>query len=46
VAILVIYIVLGVLYESFISIPSRFSPGCPSAYFGALLTLVIFHIAT
>jgi len=42
VAILVIYIVLGVLYESFIH-PITISSGLPSAVFGALLTLVIFH---
>ena len=42
VAILVIYIVLGVLYESFIH-PITILSGLPSAVFGALLTLVIFH---
>ncbi|HEY2382071.1 MAG TPA: efflux RND transporter permease subunit [Terriglobia bacterium] len=42
VAILVIYIVLGVLYESFIH-PITILSGLPSAIFGALLTLVIFH---
>ncbi len=42
VAILVIYIVLGVLYESFIH-PITILSGLPSALFGALLTLVIFH---
>jgi hydrophobic/amphiphilic exporter-1 (mainly G- bacteria), HAE1 family len=42
VAILVIYIVLGVLYESFIH-PITILSGLPSAIFGALLTLVLFH---
>jgi HAE1 family hydrophobic/amphiphilic exporter-1 len=42
VALLVIYIVLGVLYESFIH-PITILSGLPSAVFGALLTLVIFH---
>jgi HAE1 family hydrophobic/amphiphilic exporter-1 len=42
VAILVIYIVLGVLYESFIH-PVTILSGLPSAVFGALLTLVLFH---
>jgi HAE1 family hydrophobic/amphiphilic exporter-1 len=41
VAILVIYIVLGILYESFIH-PITILSGLPSAVFGALLTLVIF----
>ena len=41
VALLVIYIVLGVLYESFIH-PITILSGLPSAVFGALLTLVIF----
>jgi HAE1 family hydrophobic/amphiphilic exporter-1 len=41
VAILVIYIVLGVLYESFIH-PITILSGLPSAVFGALLTLVLF----
>jgi HAE1 family hydrophobic/amphiphilic exporter-1 len=41
VAILVIYIVLGVLYESFIH-PVTILSGLPSAVFGALLTLLIF----
>ena len=39
VAILVIYIVLGILYESFIH-PITILSGLPSAVFGALLTLV------
>jgi HAE1 family hydrophobic/amphiphilic exporter-1 len=42
-AILVIYIVLGVLYESFIH-PITILSGLPSAGFGALLTLMIFRI--
>ncbi len=41
VAILVVYIVLGVLYESFIH-PITILSGLPSAAFGALLTLLIF----
>ncbi|OYW09312.1 MAG: hypothetical protein B7X34_07030 [Acidobacteriia bacterium 12-62-4] len=41
VAVLVIYIVLGVLYESFIH-PITILSGLPSAVFGALLTLLIF----
>src|SRR5437879_12028693 len=41
-AILVIYIVLGILYESFIH-PLTILSGLPSAGFGALLTLLIFH---
>lgn len=40
-AILVIYIVLGILYESFIH-PITILSGLPSAGFGALLTLLIF----
>jgi len=42
VAILVIYIVLGMLYESFIH-PITILSGLPSAVFGALLTLKLFH---
>jgi HAE1 family hydrophobic/amphiphilic exporter-1 len=41
-AILVIYIVLGVLYESFIH-PLTILSGLPSAGVGALLTLLIFN---
>ena len=41
VAVLVIYIVLGILYESFIH-PITILSGLPSAVFGALLTLHIF----
>jgi len=43
VAILVVYIVLGILYESFIH-PLTILSGLPSAGFGALLTLYIFGI--
>jgi hydrophobic/amphiphilic exporter-1 (mainly G- bacteria), HAE1 family len=42
-AILVIYIVLGILYESFIH-PVTILSGLPAAGFGALLTLIIFHM--
>jgi len=42
-AILVIYIVLGILYESFIH-PLTILSGLPSAGFGALLTLMIFRV--
>ena len=42
-AILVIYIILGILYESFIH-PITILSGLPSAGFGALLTLMIFHL--
>ena len=41
-AILVIYIVLGILYESFIH-PLTILSGLPSAGVGALLTLILFH---
>ena len=41
-AILVIYIVLGILYESFIH-PLTILSGLPSAGLGALLTLMLFH---
>ena len=41
-AILVIYLVLGILYESFIH-PLTILSGLPSAGVGALLTLLIFH---
>jgi HAE1 family hydrophobic/amphiphilic exporter-1 len=43
-AILVIYIVLGILYESFIH-PITILSGLPSAAFGALLTLQIFRLS-
>ena len=42
-AILVIYIVLGILYESFIH-PLTILSGLPSAGFGALLTLMLFKM--
>jgi len=42
-AIFVIYLVLGILYESFIH-PVTILLGLPTAAFGALLTLLIFHI--
>src|SRR6185295_6481495 len=42
-AILVIYIVLGVLYESFIH-PITILSGLPSAGIGALLTLLLFRM--
>ena len=41
-SILVIYIVLGILYESFIH-PITILTGLPSAGLGALLTLLLFH---
>jgi HAE1 family hydrophobic/amphiphilic exporter-1 len=43
VAIMVIYIVLGILYESYIHPITIFS-GLPSAGFGALLTLYLFKV--
>src|ERR1700730_14139995 len=43
VAILVVYIVLGILYESYIH-PLTILSGLPSAGFGALLTLYLFHM--
>jgi hydrophobic/amphiphilic exporter-1 (mainly G- bacteria), HAE1 family len=43
IAVLVIYIVLGILYESLIH-PLTILSGLPSAGFGALLTLMIFRI--
>lgn len=42
-AILVIYIVLGILYESYVH-PITILSGLPSAAFGALLTLMLFRI--
>jgi len=42
-AILVIYIILGCLYESFIH-PLTILSGLPSAGLGALLTLMLFHM--
>ncbi len=41
-AILVIYIILGILYESFVH-PLTILSGLPSAGVGALATLMIFH---
>jgi hydrophobic/amphiphilic exporter-1 (mainly G- bacteria), HAE1 family len=43
VAILVVYIVLGILYESYIH-PITILSGLPSAGFGALITLYLFHM--
>ena len=43
VAILVVYIVLGILYESFVH-PLTILSGLPSAGFGAMLTLYLFHL--
>jgi HAE1 family hydrophobic/amphiphilic exporter-1 len=43
IAIMVVYIVLGILYESYIH-PITILSGLPSAGFGAMLTLVVFHI--
>src|SRR2546428_1116649 len=42
-SILVIYLILGILYESFIH-PITILSGLPSAGFGALLTLMLFGI--
>ncbi|MBP6745715.1 efflux RND transporter permease subunit [bacterium] len=43
ISIIVIYIVLGILYESFIH-PVTILSGLPSAGLGALLTLIIFNM--
>jgi HAE1 family hydrophobic/amphiphilic exporter-1 len=43
VAIMVVYIVLGILYESYIH-PVTILSGLPSAGFGALVTLFLFHL--
>jgi HAE1 family hydrophobic/amphiphilic exporter-1 len=43
VAVLVVYIVLGILYESYIH-PITILSGLPSAGFGALITLYLFHM--
>jgi hydrophobic/amphiphilic exporter-1 (mainly G- bacteria), HAE1 family len=43
IAILVVYIVLGVLYESYIH-PLTILSGLPSAGLGALLTLIVFKV--
>jgi HAE1 family hydrophobic/amphiphilic exporter-1 len=42
-AILVIYMILGILYESFVH-PITILTGLPFALFGALLTLLIFRV--
>jgi HAE1 family hydrophobic/amphiphilic exporter-1 len=42
-AVLVIYVVLGILYESFIH-PITILTGLPAAAFGGLLTLTLFHM--
>jgi HAE1 family hydrophobic/amphiphilic exporter-1 len=42
-SILVIYLILGILYESFIH-PLTILSGLPSAGFGALLTLLLFRL--
>jgi HAE1 family hydrophobic/amphiphilic exporter-1 len=42
-AIFVIYVVLGILYESFIH-PLTILSGLPAAGLGALLTLLLFHV--
>ncbi len=43
VAIMVVYIVLGVLYESYVH-PLTILSGLPAAGFGALLTLMVFRV--
>jgi len=43
VSIIIIYIILGVLYESFIH-PITILSGLPSAGFGALITLMLFRL--
>jgi HAE1 family hydrophobic/amphiphilic exporter-1 len=43
IAVLVVYIVLGILYESYIH-PLTILSGLPSAAFGALVTLILFHM--
>ena len=43
IAIMVVYIVLGILYESYIH-PLTILSGLPSAAFGALITLLLFRI--
>jgi len=42
-SVLVIYLILGILYESFIH-PLTILSGLPSALFGALLTLILFKL--
>jgi hydrophobic/amphiphilic exporter-1 (mainly G- bacteria), HAE1 family len=43
IAVLVVYIVLGILYESYIH-PLTILSGLPSAACGALITLLVFHM--
>jgi HAE1 family hydrophobic/amphiphilic exporter-1 len=43
IAVMVVYIVLGILYESYIH-PLTILSGLPSAAFGALVTLIVFHM--
>lgn len=43
IAIMVVYIVLGMLYESYVH-PLTILSGLPSAGFGALLILLLFHV--
>src|SRR6202008_4945618 len=43
IAIMVVYIVLGILYESYIH-PLTILSGLPSAGFGALVTLILFRM--
>ncbi len=43
IAILVIYLILGILYEDFIH-PITILSGLPSAGFGALFTLILFNV--
>jgi HAE1 family hydrophobic/amphiphilic exporter-1 len=43
IAIMVVYIVLGILYESYIH-PLTILSGLPSAGLGALVTLLVFHM--
>jgi HAE1 family hydrophobic/amphiphilic exporter-1 len=43
IAVFVVYIVLGILYESYIH-PFTILSGLPSAAFGALVTLLVFHM--
>ncbi len=43
IALIVVYIILGILYESFIH-PITILSGLPSAAVGALLTLYLFHL--
>jgi HAE1 family hydrophobic/amphiphilic exporter-1 len=43
IAVMVVYIVLGILYESYIH-PLTILSGLPSAAFGALVTLIVFRM--